>query len=106
MKERDFQGKLIKRLKDTFPGCFVLKNDPSYIQGIPDLILLHQDRWAALEVKRDSKSSFQPNQEYYVDELDKMSFAAVISPDNVEEIFNGLQQALQSDGTARLPKRK
>ena len=80
--ERDFQAKLIKELKMIFKGCIIMKNDSSYIQGIPDLIILFEDKWAALEVKKSATASHRPNQEYYVNLMDKMSFAAFIYPEN------------------------
>lgn len=92
--ERDFQSKLIKELKVMFKGCIIVKNDPNYIQGIPDLLILYNDRWAALEVKKSATAHHQPNQEYYVDLMDQMSFAAFIYPENKEEILYELQQAL------------
>lgn len=92
--ERDFQAKLIKELKITFKGCIIVKNDPNYIQGIPDLLILYNDRWAALEVKKSEHAHHQPNQEYYVDLMNQMSFAAFIYPENKEEILYELQQAL------------
>ena len=92
--ERDFQAKLIKELKVMFKGCIIVKNDPNYIQGIPDLLILYNDRWAALEVKKSAIAHHQPNQEYYVDLMDQMSFAAFIYPENKEEILYELQQAL------------
>lgn len=92
--ERDFQAKLIKELKVMFKGCIIVKNDPNYIQGIPDLLILYNDRWAALEVKKSATAHHQPNQEYYVDLMDQMSFAAFIYPENKEEILYELQQTL------------
>ena len=92
--ERDFQAKLIKELKVMFKGCIIVKNDPNYIQGIPDLLILYNDRWAALEVKKSATPHHQPNQEYYVDLMNEMSFAAFIYPENKEEILYELQQAL------------
>lgn len=92
--ERDFQAKLIKELKVMFKGCIIVKNDPNYIQGIPDLLILYNERWAALEVKKSATAHHQPNQEYYVDLMDQMSFAAFIYPENKEEILYELQQAL------------
>lgn len=92
--ERDFQAKLIKELKQIFKGCIIMKNDSSYIQGIPDLIILYNDRWAALEVKKSETASHRPNQEYYVDLMDSMSFAAFIYPENREEVLYELQQSL------------
>lgn len=91
--ESNFQAKLIKELGTLFPGCIVLKNDSSYIQGIPDLLVLYADRWAALEVKRSPNEPRQPNQDYYVDLMSKMSFAAFIHPSNKKEILDDLQQA-------------
>lgn len=94
--ERDFQAKLIKELKMIFPGCIIMKNDSSYIQGIPDLIILFEDKWAALEVKKSATASHRPNQEYYVELMDDMSFAKFIYPENKEEVLYELQQSLFS----------
>ena len=93
MKENRFQAELIGELKQRFPGCTVLKNDASYIQGIPDLLILYGKRWAALECKKDSKAKHRPNQDYYVKKLDDASFARFIDPTNKEEVLNELQQA-------------
>ena len=94
-RENAFQAHIIKRLKKEFPGCIVLKNDANYIQGIPDLIVLHNGTWAALEVKRRVDAPYQPNQEYYVNRMHDMSYAAFVFPENEEEIFYDLQQTLQ-----------
>ena len=96
MLENKFQSKLIKELKERFPGCIVLKNDSSYIQGIPDLLILYKDRWAALEVKKSATASHRPNQEYYVDKMDEMSYASFIYPENKEAVLDELQQTLFS----------
>ena len=90
MLENKFQSNLIKEIKDTFPGCIVMKNDSSYIQGIPDLLVLHKDKWASLEVKKSSRASKRPNQEYYVDRMDQMSFARFIYPENKDEVMDSL----------------
>lgn len=105
MLESKFQSKLIKRLKDEFPGCIVLKNDPNYIQGIPDLLVLYEDKWAALEGKKNEYASHQPNQDYYVEIMDHMSYAAFIYPENIEEVFDGLQSTLRPRRKARVSKR-
>ena len=95
-REREFQAGLIKELKTTFPDCMVMKLDPSYQQGIPDLLILSGDKWATLECKKTSKAKKQPNQDYYVDKMDGMSFSRFISPENKEEVLNELQQAFKS----------
>ena len=92
-KENAFQSNLIKELKKIFPGCMVLKNDSSYYQGIPDLLVLFNDKWAMLECKRSSTASHRPNQDYYIEKFGKMSYASFISPDNKEEVLDELQQA-------------
>lgn len=96
MRESNFQADLIKELYEMFDGCVVLKNDASYIQGIPDLTVLYNNRWAVLECKKSKREQFQPNQEYYIDILNNMSFARVIYPENKGEILNELQFALTS----------
>ena len=106
MTERQFQADLVRELTVIFPGCIVLKNDAGYIQGIPDLLILYKNTWAALEVKRSLHSSRRPNQEHYISELDEMSFAAFICPENKQEVFDDLQYAFSFRGPARLSKRK
>ena len=96
MLERDFQGQLKKELKELFPGCIITKNDSAYIQGIPDLLILYKDKWAALEVKKYEKASHRPNQDYYVNLMDQMSFARFIYPENKEEVLHELQQAFRA----------
>lgn len=106
MKESEFQSELIKELKREFPGCMVLKNDPNYIQGIPDLIILYKDKWAALEVKKEEDAPHQPNQDYYISLMNGMSFAKFIYPENKEEILDELQRSFRIRRTSRLSWRK
>ena len=94
-KESEFQSKLIKKIKEAIPGAIVLKNDPKYIQGIPDLLVLSDGRWAALECKKSESAKHQPNQEYYISKMNDMSYAAFVFPGNEEEVLHALQQALR-----------
>ena len=100
-KESDFQSKLIKTIKSRFPGAMVLKNDPRYIQGIPDLMILWRNKWAALECKKSQSEKHQPNQDYYVDKMNKMSFSAFIFPENEEEVLNELERSFKVRRTSR-----
>ena len=95
IKENQFQAQLIRDIKTVFPGCIVLKNDASYLQGFPDLLVLYDNKWAALECKRTSEAHRQPNQSYYVETLKKMSYASFICPENKEEVMNELQQTFR-----------
>jgi hypothetical protein len=98
--ENAYQAKLIRKLKRLFPGCVILKNDSSYIQGMLDLTILYQDRWATLEVKAHADAPCQPNQEHYQRLMNDMSFSAFIFPENEEEVLAALQEAFASRGTA------
>ena len=94
MTEARYQSELIKKLRLLFPGCVILKNDPGYLQGIPDLVIFNGDRYAFLEVKASEDAPVQVNQPYYVELLNNMSFAAFIYPSNEEEVLSALQRAL------------
>lgn len=104
--ERDFQAALIKELKEMFEGCMVMKLDSGYIQGIPDLLVLYENKWATLECKKSSRAKKRPNQEHYVGLMDSMSFSRFICPENKEEVLHDLQQAFKPRRTARVPRRK
>lgn len=91
--ESKFQAQLIRDIKAMYPDCIILKNDPNYIQGIPDLTIFWRDRWATLEVKKDEFSSHQPNQDYYVQRMNDMSFSMFVYPENKEEVLYELQQS-------------
>lgn len=90
MAESRFKTNLIKEIKSLFPGCMVMHLDPNEIQGIPDILILYNDRWAVLEGKDYATAKHQPNQDYYVDLMDRMSFAAFIYPENKDEVLDNL----------------
>lgn len=91
-RESVFQKELIDEIKERYPGCIVFKNDCGYIQGIPDWTILWKDKWAVIEVKRSSSAHKQPNQQYYVDKLNSMSFSKFVSPENKDEVLEDLDQ--------------
>lgn len=101
MRESKFQAALKKELQDTFPGCMVLKQaGPNAPQGIPDLLILYKDKWASLECKRSANAHKQPNQDYYVEKMDEMSFSRFVSPENKEEVIRELQHTFGVSGEA------
>lgn len=104
MLESTYQAKLIKKLDKLFPGCVILKNDSAYRQGIPDLTILYGSYWACLEVKASKNSDQQPNQEWYIDTLNSMWFAAFIFPENEREVLHDLQQAFRTRRSSRISK--
>lgn len=105
MRESAYQAQLIIELRHRFPGCIVLKNDPNYMQGIPDLSIFYEDKWAMLEVKASKDTANRPNQAYHIDVLDRLSFAAFIYPENEEEVLDALQQTFRPRRSARVSQR-
>lgn len=91
--ESGFQDRLIKELKELFPGCMTFKMDQ--IQGIPDLLVLYKNMWASLECKKTAKAKRQPNQEYYVGLMNEMSFSRFISPENKNEVLSDLRKVFK-----------
>ena len=96
MLENKFKTELVKELHSRFPGCITLHLDPNEIQGIPDLLILYNDKWATLEGKKSLRESHRPNHDYYVNLMNKMSFSRFICPENKEEILNELARSLQA----------
>ena len=95
-KENQFQRTLVKEIRNHYNNeCIVTKLDSGYIQRIPDLLILHKDKWATLECKKSKNAHRQPNQQYYVDKMDKMSFSKFIYPENKEEVLNELYETLE-----------
>lgn len=92
--ETRYRRELVKKIEMMFPGADVMLNDASSRQGVPDLTIFYKDKWAMLEVKIDSSAAVQPNQAWYVDKYNKMSFARFINPENESEVLYDLQQAL------------
>ena len=93
--ESKFQKELMDEIRELYPGCVILKNDPSYIQGFPDWTIFYEDKWAILETKKDKDAKKQPNQEYYVDKLNGMSFSRFVYPENKEEVLRELQRTFK-----------
>lgn len=96
MLESKFQSNLIKKLKDILPGCIVMKNDPTYIQGVPDLTVLYKNKWATLECKKSMNARHQPNQDYYVGQMNEMSFSRFIYPENEQEVLDELKHNFEN----------
>lgn len=94
-KESDFQKKLMDKIETEFPGCVIMKNDASYKQGFPDWIVLYDRHWAIIEAKKSKDAKKQPNQSYYIDMLNDMSYAKFAYPENEEEILNDLRKTFR-----------
>lgn len=97
LNENKWKTKLISKIKRLLPGAYVFHVDPGELQGVPDLLIIYEDKWALLEVKKHAKATHQPNQDYYVDLFNKLSFAAFIFPENEEEVLDDLQSALRTE---------
>lgn len=106
MAENYYQAKLIRKLHRLYPDCMIMKNDTNYLQGIPDITILFEDKWAVLEIKDYENAPVQPNQEWYVAQLNMMSFSAFIYPENEEEVLDALQQTFRPRRSTRVSKSK
>ena len=106
MLESEFQSNLINNIENRLPGSIILKNDAKYKRGIPDLLVLYNDKWAALECKKHERSSKRPLQDYYVSRMNKMSFARFVRPENEKEVLDELENTLRPERHARLSRRK
>jgi hypothetical protein len=102
MKENKYQADLIKRIKAQFPGIVILKNDPNYLQGVPDLSLFYENRWAMLEAKASGSAPVSANQKHYVDLFDRMSYADFIYPENERRVLDELQRSFSNSRATRL----
>lgn len=97
MKEGQYQQELKKKIRKRLPEAVILKNDPNWLQGFPDLTVLYKDRYAILEVKKDRSAEVQPNQSYYIEKVhDWAAFSSFIFPENEEEVLDGLQRSLEA----------
>ena len=96
MLEANFKQKLIAELKERFPKCDIVFLSPENYQGIPDLAIFWKDKWAMLEGKREEDAPIRPNQRYWVDHFNEMSFCSFIYPENKEEVLNALERAFKS----------
>jgi hypothetical protein len=75
-----------------FPNAIIYKTSPYAPQGFPDITICHYSGlWAYLECKASRKAKRQPNQEWYVEKLNKWGFASFIYPDNEEEVLDKLK---------------
>lgn len=92
MLERDLQPKVIAAIKMRYPDAIILKNDPTYYQSIPDLLVLVGPKWAMLETKKEKKSRYQPNQKTTAKKLDSMSFCRSINSENFKEVLHELER--------------
>ena len=91
--ESEFQSELISELKDMLPGALIYKNESK--QGFPDLTVFYKNHWALLECKASENSTHRPNQDFYIDLANQMSFARFVYPENKQEVLDELQQAFR-----------
>jgi hypothetical protein len=96
MLEKKFEKDVVQNLLRLYPGAYVIKTNANHIQGFPDRIMLYYNFWVAFDTKRHAKSSRQPNQEFYIRALDKLSMAMFVSPENESEFYHGIQRALEA----------
>lgn len=90
--ESKFKSDFLSELSDKFPGCMIIRPDANIKQGLPDTLILFNDKWVALEFKRNASAPKRPNQQYYIDKFGEMSYAAFVYPENKEEVLDALHE--------------
>ena len=90
-RESAFQRALKRKIKAMFPEAIILKTDGEP-QGMTDLTVLLNKTWFSLECKASEKAPHRPNQDYYVDKMNDMSFASFIYPENKDEVLSRLRK--------------
>lgn len=93
MTEKKLQADIIKFLQGK--GAYVLKNDATYRQGVPDLSFWHPDLSGMVEVKAHENSPYRPLQEKTIAKLEAMGiFVRVIHWENWAEWKANFEQWL------------
>ena len=96
-KESWYQAKIIKWLKDSYPGAFVWKAaaGPYSRGGIPDICMILKGRFFGFEVKRPGTGRLTKLQEQTLKQITAAGgIAAVVSsPEDVERVIR--QNAFQ-----------
>jgi hypothetical protein len=91
--EKKLQSEIIKFLQSK--GAYVLKNDATYRQGVPDLSFWHPDLSGFIEVKAHENSPFRPLQQKTIERLEAMGlFIRVIHSENWPEHKANFEQWL------------
>lgn len=88
--ETEIQKDIKDKIKQMLPGAIITKQDPNDIQGIPDLAVFWESKWAMLEVKQKEDSPHRPNQDYYIGKADYMSYGRFISGETEEKVLEEL----------------
>ena len=90
-KESFYQAKIIRWLKEQYPGAFVWKAQagPYCRQGIPDICAIINGHFFGFEVKRPEVGRLSKIQEQTIKEINAAGgIAAVVSfPEQVEKII-------------------
>ena len=85
--ESTFKTNLINRIEKEFPGSMIFHLDPTEKSGIPDLLVLHRDKWATLEGKKTKNASRRLHQDYYVKKMNDMAYSSFIYPENEDAVI-------------------
>ena len=93
--EAQFKKRFIDRFKNRMDELEIpleVEQQKSNRRSWLDTIFLGPCVWAMLEFKKDEDANHQPNQDYYVDKLNRMCYAAFVSPENEEMVFNEMEE--------------
>lgn len=92
MLESEYQEQFLDKVRALLPKsknreCKITKNDPGYIQGIPDWSIYYGKLYVILEIKRTKNAHRQPNQAYYVNLFSRMAYSSFVYPENEQQVL-------------------
>lgn len=92
MLESEYQTEFLNKVRAILPDtdyteCIIIKNDPGYLQGIPDWTVFYGKKWATLEIKRTKHARRRPNQPYYVKLMRNMGYSSFVYPENEQHVL-------------------
>jgi hypothetical protein len=90
--ETTFRNNFVGWLFSEFPDVEIKPNTGCGIQGYPDVTVRLNGRNAYLEFKQTCSAKLQPNQQWYITELNKNEFARFVYPENAEVVMEGLSE--------------
>jgi len=96
MLESTFKRRFKLDIVARFPDVEIFEPNATHKRSSPDMVLLDVMGWAALEFKRSDDASQQPNQERRIKKLKRKGYAAIVSPENAEEVLDELETLFSS----------
>jgi hypothetical protein len=97
MNESQLKAKVIKMIREEFPGAWVYKTADRFTSGIPDLIICYCGFFIAIELKTPENKKRNLLQEFNIRDIVQRAqgrAATCRSIDEVREIFRSIKERI------------